>query len=153
MSNDELEIMNCGVEPFLDLGIGLKRGLDSMLVDSGMIGMIGKELKGGLTDLSMVGQGPRIQSLDPMLVDLGMVEKGGIGTVGGGLKRRLDTPGVPGRGGRLNGGLLDLGMVEEWVIGMVGGGLCKGGLDSMLLNHGMGEEAVLRIVGGRLKHG
>src|SRR5258708_5536116 len=57
MSNDELEIMNCGVEPFLDLGIGLKRGLDSMLVDSGMIGMIGKELKGGLTDRSMVGQG------------------------------------------------------------------------------------------------
>ena len=153
MSNDELEIMNCGVEPFLDLGIGLKRGLDSMLVDSGMIGMIGKELKGGLTDLSMVGQGPRIQSLDPMLVDLGMVEKGGIGTVGGGLKRRLDRPGVPGRGGRLKGGLLDLGMVEKGVIGMVGGGLGKGGLDSMLLDHGMVEKGVLGMVGGGLKCG
>ncbi|SRR6266436_3285654 len=106
MSDDELEIMNCGVEPLLDRGlevrldsllgfstcmVGIKqRGLDSMLVESGMIGMIGKELKGGLADLDMGGQGPKIQSLDSVFVDLGMVEKGGVGTVGGGLKRRLD---------------------------------------------------------------
>ncbi len=128
MSDDELEIMNCGVEPLLDLGGGLKdrldsllgfetgrvgtelkRGLDSMFVEplSSLIGRIGKELKGGLADLDMGGQGPRIQSLDSVFVGLGMAEKGGLGTVGGGLKRRLDGKGVPGMvGGGLKGGLL-----------------------------------------------